>query len=196
MELSLVGVQSVYSCCHSLVHSSAFPTSLCCSGVFPLSYFFFSYMDCLSCCSFHCKAAAHQEQHLMIQSCSLFLFVLPDLSFITTWPFLWKVSAITLISCLPLYIIKYLKRKFSPPSYSKLSSWSQSKAHEFLVYLSELSIFSTFLKLNDGPVEVGKPLRGNGEPVCLWHLEWLEKTEHIKKTIKRWNYWHKWRVMM
>uniref|UniRef100_A0AAX7W7P7 Phospholipid-transporting ATPase n=1 Tax=Astatotilapia calliptera TaxID=8154 RepID=A0AAX7W7P7_ASTCA len=45
-----------------------------------------------------------------------------DSSFITTWPFLWKVSAITLVSCLPLYIIKYLKRKFSPPSYSKLSS--------------------------------------------------------------------------
>lgn len=49
-------------------------------------------------------------------------FLLPDSSFITTWPFLWKVSAITLVSCLPLYIIKYLKRKFSPPSYSKLSS--------------------------------------------------------------------------
>uniref|UniRef100_A0A3P9KZT9 Phospholipid-transporting ATPase n=1 Tax=Oryzias latipes TaxID=8090 RepID=A0A3P9KZT9_ORYLA len=46
----------------------------------------------------------------------------PDRSYITTWPFLWKVSAITLVSCLPLYIIKYLKRKFSPPSYSKLSS--------------------------------------------------------------------------
>uniref|UniRef100_A0A674P1J4 Phospholipid-transporting ATPase n=1 Tax=Takifugu rubripes TaxID=31033 RepID=A0A674P1J4_TAKRU len=45
-----------------------------------------------------------------------------DLSFITTWPFLWKVSTVTLVSCLPLYIIKYLKRKFSPPSYSKLSS--------------------------------------------------------------------------
>ncbi|XP_054619235.1 probable phospholipid-transporting ATPase IIB isoform X4 [Dunckerocampus dactyliophorus] len=45
-----------------------------------------------------------------------------DLSFITTWPFLWKVSCITLVSCLPLYIIKYLKRKFSPSSYSKLAS--------------------------------------------------------------------------
>uniref|UniRef100_A0A667ZDC9 Phospholipid-transporting ATPase n=1 Tax=Myripristis murdjan TaxID=586833 RepID=A0A667ZDC9_9TELE len=45
-----------------------------------------------------------------------------DLSFITTRAFLWKVCAITLVSCLPLYIIKYLKRKFSPPSYSKLSS--------------------------------------------------------------------------
>ncbi|KAL2080130.1 hypothetical protein ACEWY4_023923 [Coilia grayii] len=45
-----------------------------------------------------------------------------DLGFITTKAFLWKVSAITVVSCLPLYIIKYLKRKFSPPSYSKLSS--------------------------------------------------------------------------
>ncbi|CAB1447252.1 unnamed protein product [Pleuronectes platessa] len=59
-----------------------------------------------------------------------------DLSFITTWPFLWKVSAITLVSCLPLYIIKYLKRKFSPPSYSKLSStlgtWSLSSRDQRL----------------------------------------------------------------
>uniref|UniRef100_A0A4W4EH90 Phospholipid-transporting ATPase n=1 Tax=Electrophorus electricus TaxID=8005 RepID=A0A4W4EH90_ELEEL len=45
-----------------------------------------------------------------------------DLSFIATGAFLWKVCVITLVSCLPLYIIKYLKRKFSPPSYSKLSS--------------------------------------------------------------------------
>ncbi|XP_050993152.1 probable phospholipid-transporting ATPase IIB isoform X1 [Labeo rohita] len=45
-----------------------------------------------------------------------------DHSFITTRVFLWKVCVITLVSCLPLYIIKYLKRKFSPPSYSKLSS--------------------------------------------------------------------------
>uniref|UniRef100_A0A8C2JRU3 Phospholipid-transporting ATPase n=1 Tax=Cyprinus carpio TaxID=7962 RepID=A0A8C2JRU3_CYPCA len=45
-----------------------------------------------------------------------------DFSFIMTRMFLWKVCVITLVSCLPLYIIKYLKRKFSPPSYSKLSS--------------------------------------------------------------------------
>ncbi|KAI1902011.1 hypothetical protein AGOR_G00040320 [Albula goreensis] len=45
-----------------------------------------------------------------------------DLAFITTPAFLWKVSVITLVSCLPLYIIKYLKRKFSPPSYSKLTT--------------------------------------------------------------------------
>ncbi|XP_021097804.1 probable phospholipid-transporting ATPase IIB isoform X6 [Heterocephalus glaber] len=45
-----------------------------------------------------------------------------DVTFITTVTFLWKVSAITVVSCLPLYILKYLKRKLSPPSYSKLTS--------------------------------------------------------------------------
>ncbi|XP_037661591.1 probable phospholipid-transporting ATPase IIB isoform X6 [Choloepus didactylus] len=45
-----------------------------------------------------------------------------DVAFITTLTFLWKVSAITVVSCLPLYVLKYLKRKLSPPSYSKLSS--------------------------------------------------------------------------
>nr|KAF6470763.1 putative ATPase phospholipid transporting 9A (putative) [Molossus molossus] len=33
-----------------------------------------------------------------------------------------EVSVITLVSCLPLYILKYLRRRFSPPSYSKLTS--------------------------------------------------------------------------
>lgn len=58
-------------------------------------------------------------------SCSGFqyLSLLPtDVAFITTVTFLWKVSAITVVSCLPLYVLKYLKRKLSPPSYSKLSS--------------------------------------------------------------------------
>ncbi|XP_008581857.1 PREDICTED: probable phospholipid-transporting ATPase IIB [Galeopterus variegatus] len=45
-----------------------------------------------------------------------------DVAFVTTATFLWKVSAITLVSCLPLYVLKYLKRKLSPPSYSKLTS--------------------------------------------------------------------------
>ncbi|XP_059885237.1 probable phospholipid-transporting ATPase IIB isoform X4 [Delphinus delphis] len=45
-----------------------------------------------------------------------------DVPFIMTVTFVWKVSAITVVSCLPLYVLKYLKRKLSPPSYSKLSS--------------------------------------------------------------------------
>ncbi|CAH1163844.1 unnamed protein product [Phaedon cochleariae] len=44
-----------------------------------------------------------------------------DSEFIRTKDFFWKVIVITLISCLPLYILKFLRKKFSPPSYSKLS---------------------------------------------------------------------------
>ncbi|KAJ3389301.1 putative aminophospholipid-translocase [Lobulomyces angularis] len=43
-----------------------------------------------------------------------------DLSFILTWPFIWKVTVITAVSSMPLYIIKMVKFKFSPPSYTKL----------------------------------------------------------------------------
>nr|XP_015295081.2 probable phospholipid-transporting ATPase IIB isoform X8 [Macaca fascicularis] len=45
-----------------------------------------------------------------------------DVAFITTVAFLWKVSVITVVSCLPLYVLKYLRRKLSPPSYCKLAS--------------------------------------------------------------------------
>ncbi|XP_018322977.1 probable phospholipid-transporting ATPase IIB isoform X2 [Agrilus planipennis] len=44
-----------------------------------------------------------------------------DSEFIRTFDFFWKVLAITLVSCLPLYILKFLRKKFSPPSYTKLS---------------------------------------------------------------------------
>ncbi|XP_033124731.1 probable phospholipid-transporting ATPase IIB isoform X2 [Anneissia japonica] len=59
---------------------------------------------------------------LCIYVASLFIFdEYFDREFITTWPFWWKVTVITLFSCVPLYILKYLRKKFSPPSYSKLS---------------------------------------------------------------------------
>uniref|UniRef100_UPI00358FA775 probable phospholipid-transporting ATPase IIB isoform X2 n=1 Tax=Myxine glutinosa TaxID=7769 RepID=UPI00358FA775 len=45
-----------------------------------------------------------------------------DTNFIASLTFLWKVLVITLVSCLPLYILKYLQRKFSPPNYFKLSN--------------------------------------------------------------------------
>ncbi|KAG8131716.1 hypothetical protein E2320_009620, partial [Naja naja] len=52
----------------------------------------------------------------------VFLHEFIDVYFITTLSFLWKVTVITLVSCLPLYVLKYLRRRFSPPSYSKLTS--------------------------------------------------------------------------
>lgn len=49
------------------------------------------------------------------------LLLLTDWEFISSYDFLWKVSIITLVSCLPLYIIKFLRKKCSPPSYLKLT---------------------------------------------------------------------------
>ncbi|KAJ8668887.1 hypothetical protein QAD02_000146 [Eretmocerus hayati] len=44
-----------------------------------------------------------------------------DADFVKTPEFMWKVVAITLVSCFPLYILKVLRKKFSPPSYTKLT---------------------------------------------------------------------------
>ncbi|CAJ0585807.1 unnamed protein product, partial [Mesorhabditis spiculigera] len=66
---------------------------------------------------------------LLAQALSLGLYVASllildsyfDRQFVTTWGFLAKTSSVTVISCLPLYIIKALRRKFSPPSYAKVN---------------------------------------------------------------------------
>ncbi|KAL5021907.1 hypothetical protein ScPMuIL_001062 [Solemya velum] len=44
-----------------------------------------------------------------------------DATFLQTWDFIWKVLVITSVSCIPLYILKYLRKKFSPTVYSKLT---------------------------------------------------------------------------
>jgi phospholipid-translocating ATPase len=43
-----------------------------------------------------------------------------DISFITSWGFVWRVFVITAISCLPVYLGKLIKRKLDPPAYAKL----------------------------------------------------------------------------
>ena len=52
----------------------------------------------------------------------LIFFFFSDQKFLISLEFLWKVVVITLVSCLPLYILKYLRRKYAPPSYSKLTN--------------------------------------------------------------------------
>ncbi|KAF8367410.1 tat-5 [Pristionchus pacificus] len=44
-----------------------------------------------------------------------------DRDFVLSSLFVLKTTAITAVSCLPLYIIKALRRKFSPPSYAKVN---------------------------------------------------------------------------
>ena len=53
---------------------------------------------------------------------SMFVVLFSDQKFLVSTEFLWKVVVITLVSCLPLYILKYLRRKYAPPSYSKLTN--------------------------------------------------------------------------
>jgi len=43
-----------------------------------------------------------------------------DLSFILTFGFVWKVAVITAVSSSPLYVLKFLRWKLNPPSYTKL----------------------------------------------------------------------------
>eukprot|EP01126_Amoeba_proteus_P066858 TRINITY_DN9759_c0_g2_i10.p1 TRINITY_DN9759_c0_g2~~TRINITY_DN9759_c0_g2_i10.p1 ORF type:complete len:863 (-),score=158.12 TRINITY_DN9759_c0_g2_i10:45-2633(-) len=45
-----------------------------------------------------------------------------DMSFILTWSFLGKVSAITAVTALPIGIGKFMKRRCDPPAYLKLQS--------------------------------------------------------------------------
>lgn len=45
-----------------------------------------------------------------------------DFAFITTWDFWWKVSVVTAISCLPIYLGKWLKKKYDPPAWMKLNN--------------------------------------------------------------------------
>ncbi|KAI8341352.1 hypothetical protein BC941DRAFT_391490 [Chlamydoabsidia padenii] len=43
-----------------------------------------------------------------------------DMTFILTSRFVWKVAVITGVSSLPLYIVKFIRRRYAPPSYTKL----------------------------------------------------------------------------
>ncbi|WFD43664.1 P-type phospholipid transporter [Malassezia psittaci] len=44
-----------------------------------------------------------------------------DLNFVLTYSFLWKTCIIVLASSFPLYLIKAVRRRLAPPSYSKLT---------------------------------------------------------------------------
>ena len=44
-----------------------------------------------------------------------------DTVFMKTWYFMWRVVVITAVSCVPLYILKMIRKKVSPSSYQKLT---------------------------------------------------------------------------
>jgi len=51
----------------------------------------------------------------------LLTVVVVDLDFILSWDFVWKVVVLTSVSCIPLFILKYIRWRFAPPTYSKLT---------------------------------------------------------------------------
>jgi phospholipid-translocating ATPase len=59
---------------------------------------------------------------------SLFIFrSYFDTIFLTSWDFIWRVLLITIISCLPLYILKFIQIKFNPPIQEKLMQYATLK---------------------------------------------------------------------
>jgi len=44
-----------------------------------------------------------------------------DVSFVLSIGFLWRVPLVTVISCMPIYLTRWIKRRIDPPSYTKLS---------------------------------------------------------------------------
>jgi hypothetical protein len=49
------------------------------------------------------------------------VYFFSDPWFIWTLDFAWKTSLITAASCVPLFVIKCLRLKFSPPTYQKIA---------------------------------------------------------------------------
>ena len=50
-----------------------------------------------------------------------------DTIFLTSWDFIWRVILITIISCLPLYILKFVQIQFNPPIQQKLMQYATLK---------------------------------------------------------------------
>ncbi|RKP33866.1 hypothetical protein BJ085DRAFT_34591 [Dimargaris cristalligena] len=44
-----------------------------------------------------------------------------DPAFMLTWAFIWKLGVIILVSSFSLYVVKLIRRRYAPPSYSKLT---------------------------------------------------------------------------
>lgn len=45
-----------------------------------------------------------------------------DVGYLLSIDFVWKVVVLTMACCLPVFIAKYLKRKYDPPAYAKIST--------------------------------------------------------------------------
>jgi len=51
------------------------------------------------------------------------MLILPyfDILFIFSWDFIWRVGLVTIVSCVPPFLVGIIRKKLDPPSYSKLT---------------------------------------------------------------------------
>ena len=45
-----------------------------------------------------------------------------DITFISTWDFVWKVIVTTVLSTGPLIVVKIVNKRLNPPKYAKLTA--------------------------------------------------------------------------
>ncbi|XP_063835772.1 probable phospholipid-transporting ATPase IIB [Ostrinia nubilalis] len=71
--------------------------------------------------TWHRLMVAAEAVSLLMYTATLLIFTSYfDADFIRHWDFWWKVTTITLVSCLPLYIVKHMHRKWSARQYKNI----------------------------------------------------------------------------
>ncbi|XP_048481899.1 probable phospholipid-transporting ATPase IIB [Plutella xylostella] len=78
-------------------------------------------MVALTAATWHRLMVAAELASLLMYTATLLIFTsFFDADFIKHWDFWWKVTTITLVSCLPLYIVKYMHKKWSNRQYKNI----------------------------------------------------------------------------
>ncbi|CAH0406188.1 unnamed protein product [Chilo suppressalis] len=80
-------------------------------------------MVALTVATWHRLMAAAELVSLLTYTATLLIFTSYfDADFLKQWDFWWKVTVITVVSCLPLYIVKYMHRKWSLRQYKNINT--------------------------------------------------------------------------
>ncbi|CAH2267825.1 jg5762 [Pararge aegeria aegeria] len=80
-------------------------------------------MVALTVVTWHRLMALAELVSLLMYTATLLIFTTYfDADFIRHWDFWWKVTAITLVSCFPLYIVKFMHRKWSNRQYKNIKT--------------------------------------------------------------------------
>lgn len=104
-----------------------------------------------------------------------------DGTFLRTFDFIWKVVAITSVSCIPLYILKYLRKKFSPPVYAKLTWWTS----QFSFFLTD-SLSYRMCTVHYKEITKQKIVLASMWNTCVLYV-YSELTGFLISDVKKWS---------